>query len=111
MALSASGDQLIAYQGLLDEPSTYIFGLNVDGADWAPEADSANNSALPLGLVAGESAVAVAEADNVLFTVDGDTLTRAELRAQVGDPANWAGDNSLVFDFVASLPAVFTFTD
>ncbi|MFT4627275.1 MAG: hypothetical protein ACI8PZ_005957 [Myxococcota bacterium] len=111
MALSASGDQLIAYQGLLDEPSVYIFGLNVDGADWAPEADSSNNSALPLGLAAGESAVAVAEADNVLFTVDGDTLTRAELRAQVGDPANWVGDNSLVFDFVASLPATFTFTD
>lgn len=92
-ALSASGDQIIAYQGTLTNP-TFIYALNSEGsAVWQTDATSSNTSALPTGLVNGETAVALEEVDNAVY--GGPTAgTQTELLAAISDPSNWSGDNN-----------------
>ena len=91
---SASGDQILAYQGDASNP-TFIYGLNSEGnpGAWQSDATSSNTSALPAGLVDGETAVAIDEIDNAVYT--GTTSgTRAELLAAIGNSANWEGSNT-----------------
>lgn len=104
-AFAAAGDQLLAYVGPDDAP-TFLYALNVEGdATWQADATSSNTSALPTGLANGTTAVAVQEADNVAYA--GPTSgTRAELLAAIGDPSNWAGDNT----GRPAFPAAFTVT-
>lgn len=95
LALSASGDQIIAFQGT-DVAPTVIYALNDDttgGVAWQTNATSAQTSALPTGLVDGITAIGIfPELDNVVY--DGTTSgTRAELLAAIGDPANWIGSD------------------
>ncbi len=91
---SASGDQIIAYQGDESNPS-FIYALNSEGNPgvWQSDATSSNTSALPTGLVNGETAVALNEIDNAVYTGI-TTGTRAELLAAISDNSNWSGNNS-----------------
>lgn len=91
---SASGDQIIAYQGADTNP-TFIYALNSEGNPgvWQSDSTSSNTSALPTGLVNGETAVALDEIDNAIYT--GITSgTQAEILAAIGDNSNWSGSNS-----------------
>lgn len=88
---STSGDQILAYQGA-DASPTFLFAVNNEGAGvWqtGAGANSTNASALPPGLVPGETAIALNEIDNAAYAgaVSG---TRAELLALIGNTANWA---------------------
>ena len=92
VAFSASGDQILAYQGS-DSAPTFVYGLNSEGSGWQSNATSSNTSALPTGLTDGTSAIALNEIDNSIYT--GITSgTKAELLAAIGDTANWSGSNS-----------------
>ena len=53
-SLSASGDQVLIYQGTADIPTNFIYAANDDGqdGDWQSNASSSNTSAIPTGLVA-----------------------------------------------------------
>jgi predicted extracellular nuclease len=93
VAFSTDGDQIIAYQGSASNP-TLIYGLNSDGTDWAADATSANNSALPTGLNNGTTAVSIPEIDNAIYT--GITSgTKAQLLAAIGNSANWTGNDTV----------------
>ncbi|MBN4058041.1 T9SS type A sorting domain-containing protein [Olleya sp. AH-315-K02] len=64
-SLSASGDQILAYQGA-DATPTFIYAINFDSAGWS-DAINANTSALPTGLTDGTNAVNLGEADNAIY--------------------------------------------
>ncbi|NEP70434.1 MAG: ExeM/NucH family extracellular endonuclease [Okeania sp. SIO2G4] len=94
IAFSVDGDQIIAYQGDSSNP-TFIYGLNSQGNPgvWQSDSTSPNTSALPTGLVNGETAVALDEIDNAIYT--GITSgTQAELLDAISDNSNWSGSNS-----------------
>ncbi|MGD1698471.1 hypothetical protein [Dapis sp. BLCC M229] len=91
---SAAGDQILAYQGDSSSPN-FLYALNSEGNPgiWQSDSTSSNTSALPTGLVNGETAVAVNEFDNAIYT--GITSgTQAELLAAISDSSNWLGSNS-----------------
>ena len=91
-ALSSSGDQIIAYQGASTSP-TFLYGLNSESSSWQTDATSTNTSALPLGLVNGETAIALSEIDNAIY--GGPTAgTQTELLTAISNTANWTGSNS-----------------
>jgi hypothetical protein len=96
-SLSASGDQVIAFQG---DTTSYslIYALNGEGAAvWQTEATSSNTSALPTGLVNGETAVAVNELDNIkLNCSENHTGTKQELIEYISDYNNWVGDDTII---------------
>ncbi|WP_268161992.1 hypothetical protein, partial [Pasteurella multocida] len=52
LALSASGDQILAYQGDATAP-TFIYAVNDKGTAWQSDSSDANTSALPTGLING----------------------------------------------------------
>ncbi|MEM9900975.1 MAG: ExeM/NucH family extracellular endonuclease [Pseudomonadota bacterium] len=91
---SASGDQIIAYQEV-GSTITPIAALNNDGAGvFQSDATSSNTSALPVGLMIGESAVAVNEIDNIAYSGP-TTGERALLQAALFNSANWTtGSNT-----------------
>ncbi|MEM9213054.1 MAG: ExeM/NucH family extracellular endonuclease [Cyanobacteria bacterium P01_F01_bin.150] len=91
-SLSTSGDQILAYQGDVDTPSTFLaainnnnhFGTNI----WTGDADSEHVSNLPEGLTHGSTALSIDEIDNVAY--DGPTTgTRETLLAELNDHTNW----------------------
>ncbi len=97
-ALANKGDQIIAYQGFSSNP-TFIYALNDnstsndDSTGWQTDAGDAHSSALPTGLTNGDTAVAIDEVDNAVYT--GDTSdTVANLRSYIGNKANWSGDDT-----------------
>ncbi|MEM1280126.1 MAG: hypothetical protein AAGG53_08960, partial [Cyanobacteria bacterium P01_H01_bin.152] len=94
VAFSASGDQILAYQGD-DANPTFIYALNSEGnpGQWQSDATSSNTSALPAGLIDGTTAVALDEIDNAIY-VGSTSGTQAGLLAAISDPSNWSGSNS-----------------
>ncbi len=98
-ALSASGDQVIAYTGDAMNP-LMIWGLHMNGSGnvWDADATSSNTSALPSGLVNGDTALAFndPEVDNAHYTGAIRSGTPAQLRAAIADPANWTGSNTRI---------------
>ena len=93
VAFSADGDQIIAYQGAATNP-TFLYALNSEGSGvWQSDATSSNTSALPTSLINGETAVALNEIDNAVYT--GPTAgTKAELLTAISNKNNWSGSNS-----------------
>ncbi len=92
IAFSASGDQIIVYQGSESNP-TYLFALNSQNSSWQSNATNSNTSALPPGLVDGETAIALNEIDNAVY--NGTTTgTKSELLTAITDTSNWTGSNS-----------------
>jgi Secretion system C-terminal sorting domain len=95
-ALSASGDQILAYQGTSAAP-TFIYALNNDGAGvWQANATSTNNSAIPTGLTNGTNAVAINEADDVKYDCS-TTTPPAAILAAVSNNANWITNNTSAY--------------
>ena len=101
--LSTSGDQIIAFQGTFASP-TLIYALNDDGAGvWQTDATNSNTSALPTGLVNGTSAVALNEVDNAYYS-GGSNSDLNLLRTQIGNNANWTGDDTTPYNFTSVIP-------
>jgi hypothetical protein len=91
--LSASGDQLIAFQGSATDP-TILYAVNSEGsAVWQSDATSANTSALPTGLANGTSAIALDEIDNSAYT-GGPYSDMSLLRSAIGSTSNWTGNDA-----------------
>ena len=79
--LSTSGDQIIAFQGLATNP-TFLYAVNDRLGTWQTTADTSNSSALPTGLVDGDTAVAPAEFDNIALNCTANlTGTKQQLLA------------------------------
>ncbi len=97
-ALASTGDQLLVYQGEASSPQM-IYALNIAGPGvWQDDATSTNTSALPAGLVNGETAVAVQEFDNVKFGGGTNFPTPTAARLAISEKANWIGDDVNRFD-------------
>ena len=93
LALSASGDQILAYQGDEATPS-FVAAINFEGSSWQADATSAATSALPPGLADGMTAVAVAEIDNAQYSCATESGTKGELLMAINDAGNWLGSNT-----------------
>ena len=106
VAFSSSGDQIIAYQGASSNPN-FIYALNSEGSDWQANATSANTSALPPGLINGETAIALNESDNAIYAGPTNGTVDA-IRAAVSDTTNWTRSNSSRFTFPSG---AFTITE
>ncbi|MBO3115766.1 T9SS type A sorting domain-containing protein [Winogradskyella sp. DF17] len=100
MALSTSGDQIIAFTGTLGSP-TILTALHSDGTTWAATATSTNNSALPNGLTDNVDALAIPEVDNMWYSGI-TTGTIAEIKMAIFNSANWTTDNSATTGFIGS---------
>lgn len=89
--ISASGDQIFAYQGTSSNPS---FIAAVGNNPWITSlSSSSNNSYLPSTLTTGENAMVIKSVhiDNGYFTCGSGTLsgTEAIVRASIYNQANW----------------------
>ena len=97
--LSASGDQILAFQGASSSP-TFIYAAQINSNQWQTNSDDANQSDIPQGLVngvtlveAGASSGAESEYDNAWYS--GSTSANpSALLALIGDNSNWTGNNS-----------------
>lgn len=112
-AFTVDGDQIIAYIGSLNNATTFIAALHSNGSGFDASATSSQTSALPPGLVLGETAVALPEFDNMDFTGARATYNdRAAVLAAIYNPANWTlSDTKFALDgtnftFAAPLPIV-----
>ncbi len=77
----------IAYQGTESNP-TFLYALNSQNSSWQSDATSSTTSALPTGLINGQTAIALNEIDNAVYS--GTTSgTKAELLAEISDRTNW----------------------
>lgn len=93
-ALSASGDQIIAYQGDSSSP-TIVFALNSEATGWQADATNSNTSALPTGLTNGTDAIALNEVDNGYYS--GSTSgTKSDLQTAICNTSNWTTNNSRI---------------
>ncbi len=93
MALSSSGDQILAYQGTEESP-TFIYALNSEGTGWQSDATSSNTSALPTGLTNGSTAIALDEIDNSVYDMSTTEGTQNELLTAISNTSNWSGSDS-----------------
>ncbi|MEM6635197.1 MAG: ExeM/NucH family extracellular endonuclease [Pseudomonadota bacterium] len=99
-ALSAAGDQVIAYQDDGGSPK-FIYALQSNSTVFQADATNSNTSALPPGLVFGESAFAFGsgpgdgdEIDNIAYA--GPTSgTKETLLAAIATASNWQGQNDV----------------
>lgn len=95
MNLSASGDQILAYQGTAGSP-TFIAAINWNGPNpWDNEDDDSNGSYIPAGLTNGVNAVGHGETDNGEYncsnTISGSV---AAVRTALNTTGNWNLSNS-----------------
>ena len=93
LALSSSGDQILAYQGDEAAPS-FIAAVNFEGSSWQADATSAATSALPAGLTDGMTAVAVAEVDNAQYSCITESGTKGDLLMAINNAGNWLGSDA-----------------
>ena len=95
IALSASGDQVLVYQGAANTP-TFIYALNNEDAGvWQADATSSNTSALPNGLANGSTAFALDEIDNAVFNGSGPFANCTALRIAAATQSNWSGSDAI----------------
>ena len=105
--LSASGDQVIAFQGTSDAP-TFIYAVETNSNVWQDDVSSSNDSGLPDGLTNGVNAVAVGagsgsgdEYDDAAYNKSTMSGTASELLAAISDNSKWEGNNSTVYDLTS----------
>jgi len=92
--LSASGDQLIAYQGTWNSDQTVIFALNLDNSAWLTSGSaSANTSYLPSTLTDNVNALSVSQDNGYYNNITSGTPS--VLKSLIANPANWATSNSI----------------
>jgi hypothetical protein len=116
-ALSANGDQVLAYQGTSATP-TFISAIHMNvydlanipdpstttAAAWDGVANTSNSSALPPGLTTGVNAIWIgtqgninSEKDNARFICAGNLSTAASIKALIYDQTKWTtSDNEPV---------------
>jgi|GEM_PF-2210160 len=94
MLLSATGDQILAFQGTIASP-IFIFALNYGANDWMTGVQTlnSNKSYLPSGLTNGVNALYVGDFDNGYYDSDSINI-KAFLLSSIVDSANWNGSNS-----------------
>ncbi|MDO5769761.1 MAG: hypothetical protein Q4P13_09670, partial [Psychrobacter sp.] len=90
--LSGSGDALLVYQGAASDP-TFIYAATQYKDGWS-DATNANTSALPTGLVEGETAIAMSHKDNLAYSGSSQG-SQADLLAAISDSSLWSGDNKI----------------
>ncbi len=93
-ALSASGDQILAYQRTAST-TTMIYAVNSQETGWQASATNTESSGLPTGLTDGTTAIALNEVDNFVYGMSVTTGTKAELLAAIGNKTNWTGSDSV----------------
>lgn len=110
-ALATLGDQVIAYQGTVADPN-FIYAVQTNSTQFQTDSTSSNNSALPLGLEVGISAVAVGkgagdedEFDNSSYNNIITSGTKAELLAAISNAANWNGSDDVISS--TTVPFIF----
>ena len=104
--LSASGDQIFAFQGTTSSP-TFIFAVQTNSTLWQNDATASTNSSLPTSLTSGTNAVAVgagtgsgSEYDNSVYDESVTSGDKATLLAAICNNSNWDGSNSrITFSF------------
>ena len=85
---SGAGDQIFAYQG----SGAFLYGIDFANTGWTPSAtiaNSTNESNLPASLSEGSTALWVGNFDNAYYSGTLTTGTASELRAAIGNAANW----------------------
>ncbi len=107
LLLSATGDQIFAYQGSeptdnsLPEQAKFIAAIQMNGP-WDADATNDNTSALPPGLTDGVHAFAISpQVDNARFNCSVTGPDIASLRTALLNPANWDTNDNIRF----ALPA------
>jgi hypothetical protein len=133
-ALSANGDQILAYQGTTAAP-TFITAIHMNvydavnnppdpstttAAAWDGIANTSNSSALPTGLTTGVNAIWIGtqsnistEKDNARFVCAGDLSSVTSIKALIFDQTKWTtSDNEPVgfvlptgCSYIAAVPA------
>jgi len=94
LLLAETGDQILVYQGAESNPS-FIYGLNSEESGWQTTASSSNSSALPLGLINGQTGIAFDEFDNGVFdTTVISAGSKEEWLQAIANPSNWTFSNS-----------------
>lgn len=120
---STAGDQILAYEGTVNNPTQFIAGITVDynGSAYDPSTmwattglSNITSSALPPGLTNGTNAIAVinannygsvGELDNNRYTCTLTSGTKSQLLAAINDYSNWEGHNTTTYS-----PCVASFT-
>eukprot|EP00930_Biecheleria_cincta_P047853 TRINITY_DN3324_c0_g1_i2.p1 TRINITY_DN3324_c0_g1~~TRINITY_DN3324_c0_g1_i2.p1 ORF type:complete len:483 (-),score=66.49 TRINITY_DN3324_c0_g1_i2:835-2259(-) len=89
VTISSAGDQVIVFAGSVERP-TYLCAINFEGsaAAWQSTADSSKASALPTGLVNGQTALALSQTANAAYTGSA-TGSASQLRAAINDATHW----------------------
>jgi len=112
--LSASGDQVLAYQGSTGSP-TFIFAVQNNSTQWQTGSDDSNQSDLPSGLTndvtavaTGASSGAESEYDNAYYSGASTGKTHTQISVLVGNSSNWTGDNDTSYS--STPPTSFTFS-
>lgn len=105
---NTAGEQIFAYQGDKTSP-TFIYGLHTGLWGWPRPTPpnrpgggtwkNSEQSALPPGLVEGETCVAVENLNDTV--IDTETLVihgfRADVLAYLSNPDNWVGNDTFVY--------------
>lgn len=85
-----TGDQILAYQGLLSTPK-FIYALHFGNDNGWTNATNAQNSAVPAGLTEGVNAVAV-NTDNCTYNYS-VTENQTLIAVSAANSSNWLGSN------------------
>ena len=93
--LSATGDQIFAYQNNANL-RIFLAGLHFRSAAWDSDATSSNTSALPDQLTNGLNAIALSHKDNGIYTGP-LTGTREELLGKINNSKNWYKEDDFGF--------------
>ena len=110
VSLNATGDQILAYQGLEASP-TFIFAINTEGAAvWQTTASNTKTSALPLGLTNGTNAIAITEIDNAKYNSSTLSGTKTAILNAICTNANWSGSNTINQTFTDTFTSETTWT-
>lgn len=92
-ALSASGDQILVYQGADANPS-FVFAVHFGSGGWG-NATSSNTSALPTGLTDGVNALDLGNFDNANYNCT-ETTEQSAILSAIVTPSNWTTDNNRI---------------
>ncbi len=91
-ALSASGDQIFAYQGTAPsagDESNFVSAIQMNGG-WDGDATNTNTSAQPSVFTDGVNSLSISpEADNAIYDCSTTDGTPAALRTAITNSANW----------------------
>lgn len=99
-SLSASGDQILAYQ-VNDPDTTFIAALHYARSTWNDDATSSNESAIPTGLTNFTNAMSFSHKDNGIF-VGSLGGSHSELLLKINNPDNWYKEDNYRFSILSS---------